>query len=559
MKLTTGRLINGSSCGGIEFGHKRFGLEAKDRCHDDGLFGDIIAEFRCPSRWEELSKESGSKILPCGDGSCWKTFKLVASLIALLLLKSVCLVTLVMVCVGNLVLELLISWSNRPVEKATWESYDLLKEQFPNFRLEDKSFYQEGSNDTTGLQVNTRKRKRVKTYDPDLNELDQFIAIFGIWLDPLGSGKRMDCGSGGGKVYTYQDMEHHVLHLEQTLKLLHDIHFFVKLSKCCFGQTKVLFLGHVVTSEGVQVEQEKLSAVKSWSIHSNVKQEAHTTSARFGKDIAMDLMGVLTPSNRFDMILVVVDHLSKYAHFVCLSHPFTAKSVASVFCKEIVRLHGFPRSIVSDRDPYRQRSLAKRRYEKLSPQFFGPYRVKRVVGLVSYELQLPSDVRIHPVFHVLMLKPAYGSFDDTTINPLPVTKDWEADLQPDSIISHIWVSEAGNLVLELLISWSNRPVEEATWESYDLLKEQFPNFRLEDKSGANDPIATQLATIAAKLEAMESLKEDIADLKRQAANKQRSGGSGSRYEEVESSHSNHNRRPFHKIEFPVFSGGDPRG
>ncbi|GJT57819.1 retrotransposon gag domain, retroviral aspartyl protease [Tanacetum coccineum] len=72
-------------------------------------------------------------------------------------------------------------------------------------------------------------------------------------------------------------------------------------------------------------------------------------------------------------------------------------------------------------------------------------------------------------------------------------------------------------------------------------------------SGANDPIDTQLAAIATKLEAMESLKEDIADLKRQAANKQRSGGSGSRYEEVESSHSNHNRRPFHKIEFPVFS------
>nr|GEU36772.1 putative ribonuclease H-like domain-containing protein [Tanacetum cinerariifolium] len=78
-------------------------------------------------------------------------------------------------------------------------------------------------------------------------------------------------------------------------------------------------------------------------------------------------------------------------------------------------------------------------------------------------------------------------------------------------------------------------------------------------SGANDTIATQLAVIAAKLEATEFLKEDIADLKHQAATKQRSGGGCSRYEEVESSHSNHNRRPFHKIEFPVFSGGDLRG
>ncbi|GJW16993.1 ribonuclease H-like domain-containing protein [Tanacetum coccineum] len=45
--------------------------------------GDIIAEFCGPSRWKELSKESGSKILPCGDGSYWKTFKPIASLIVL--------------------------------------------------------------------------------------------------------------------------------------------------------------------------------------------------------------------------------------------------------------------------------------------------------------------------------------------------------------------------------------------------------------------------------------------------------------------------------------------
>ncbi|GKG03471.1 hypothetical protein Tco_0311107, partial [Tanacetum coccineum] len=43
---------------------------------------DIIAEFCGPSRWKELSKESGSKILPCGDGSCWKAFKPIASLTA---------------------------------------------------------------------------------------------------------------------------------------------------------------------------------------------------------------------------------------------------------------------------------------------------------------------------------------------------------------------------------------------------------------------------------------------------------------------------------------------
>lgn len=52
-----------------------------------------------------------------------------------------------------------------------------------------------------------------------------------------------------------------------------------------------------------------------------------------------------------NVILVVVDRFSKYAHFVALSHPYTPASVAKLFLENIVKLHGYPSGIMTDRDP----------------------------------------------------------------------------------------------------------------------------------------------------------------------------------------------------------------
>ena len=49
--------------------------------------------------------------------------------------------------------------------------------------------------------------------------------------------------------------------------------------------------------------------------------------------------------------MVVVDRLTKYAHFCALSHPFKANTVATTFMETIQKLHGNPKIIVSDRNP----------------------------------------------------------------------------------------------------------------------------------------------------------------------------------------------------------------
>jgi transposase InsO family protein len=68
-------------------------------------------------------------------------------------------------------------------------------------------------------------------------------------------------------------------------------------------------------------------------------------------DIALDFVEALPRVKGKSVILTVVDRFSKYCHFIPLAHPYSAESVAQAFFSDIVRLHGVPQSMVSDRDP----------------------------------------------------------------------------------------------------------------------------------------------------------------------------------------------------------------
>jgi len=63
----------------------------------------------------------------------------------------------------------------------------------------------------------------------------------------------------------------------------------------------------------------------------------------------MDLITDLPKSEGYDTILVVIDRLTKMSHFIPGSKDRNAQQFANLFMKEIVRLHGLPHDIISDR------------------------------------------------------------------------------------------------------------------------------------------------------------------------------------------------------------------
>ena len=68
--------------------------------------------------------------------------------------------------------------------------------------------------------------------------------------------------------------------------------------------------------------------------------------------ISMDFVTSLSNTPRgHDTIWVIVDRLTKSAHFIPINISFPVSQLAEIYIREIVKLHGVPSSIVSDRDP----------------------------------------------------------------------------------------------------------------------------------------------------------------------------------------------------------------
>jgi hypothetical protein len=131
--------------------------------------------------------------------------------------------------------------------------------------------------------------------------------------------------------------------------------------------------------------------------------------------------------------------------------------------------------------PYRETALGLQNPPKLSPKWYGPFKVLKKVGQVSYQIQLPEKCKLHDIFHVSHLKKHTGprAVPNSTL-PM-VTDDGKVKTVPIDVLHHRIVPRfAGDYdvaIPQWSVHWDTMTTEEATWEDAEFIQRMFPDFQ----------------------------------------------------------------------------------
>ncbi|KAA3484237.1 DNA/RNA polymerases superfamily protein [Gossypium australe] len=241
----------------------------------------------------------------------------------------------------------------------------------------------------------------------------------------------------------------------------------------------------------------------------------------------------LTPSKR-DSVWVIVDRLTKSAHFLLVRTNYAVQKLAVLFISEIVRLHGVPISIISDWDPHftsqfwkklhkalgtrhlcvglnwgkrkvlgpdliqktdkkglefnvddwvflkmspRKKVLSFGHKGKLSLRFIGAYCILKRIGPVAYQLELRSELdHIHDIFHVSILR-RYRSdlYHMVSIEEIEVHPYFSFEKDLVQILDRKVNGLRKKRIPLMKVLWWNHGSSEAAWESKDLTRQQYPH------------------------------------------------------------------------------------
>ena len=114
---------------------------------------------------------------------------------------------------------------------------------------------------------------------------------------------------------------------------------------------------------------------------------------------------------------------------------------------------------------YKQMSLKQAKKDnKLSPKYYGPYKVLQNIGTMAYKMELHASSRVHPIFHVSCLKKVIG--DKIPVQTIFPKIDEEVKIiwEPETVTETRTRKLRNRSISEYLIKWNNLPTKDSTWE-----------------------------------------------------------------------------------------------
>ncbi|GJT28621.1 putative reverse transcriptase domain-containing protein [Tanacetum coccineum] len=189
-----------------------------------------------------------------------------------------------------------------------------------------------------------------------------------------------------------------------------------------------------------------------------------------------------------DTIWVIVDYLTKSAHFLPMREDDSMEKLTRQYLKEVVSRHEVPVLIISDRDGrftlYFWRSLHKAlgvihfvKWGKLNPRYIRPFKILAKVGTVAYRIELPEQLsRFHSMFHVSNLKKCLS--DETLSMPLDEIQidDKLHFIEEPVEIMDREVKRLKQIPIPIVkVRWNSRRGPEFTWEREYQMKKKYPH------------------------------------------------------------------------------------